>query len=251
MSLHRQTRDNGNTPAESDFDERAASYVQAVDRSISFTGRDAAFFATRKVDLLGRLLEARGRELRSTRVLDVGCGTGMTAQFLVNEVRGLEGVDVSTEMLAQARDNVTGAHFQLYDGRHLPYDSDSFDLVLAICVLHHVPELDRQAFVAELNRVTRPDGLIAIFEHNPLNPLTKRAVNSCELDDGVTLLRARTVVRLLEAAGAERPRVRYLLFTPMGGRIGTLIDSMLGWIPLGGQHVTISGGSQADGRGSS
>ena len=43
------------------FDEQAADYEQAVNRSISFTGRNASFFAERKVGLLSRLLRSRDR----------------------------------------------------------------------------------------------------------------------------------------------------------------------------------------------
>ncbi len=43
------------------FDHGAAGYEDAVDRSISFTGRNASFFAERKVDLLDELLRSQGR----------------------------------------------------------------------------------------------------------------------------------------------------------------------------------------------
>ena len=65
------------------FDRHAAEYEHAVNRSISFTGRNVSFFAERKVDLLRRLLRANGRELSRATVLDVGCGTGTTDQHLI------------------------------------------------------------------------------------------------------------------------------------------------------------------------
>ena len=59
---------------------------------------------------------------------------------------------------------------------------------IAICVLHHVPMSNRFKLVNEMVRVARPQGIVAIFEHNPLNPLTRHAVNSCELDKDAILL---------------------------------------------------------------
>ena len=70
-----------------------------------------------------------------------------------------------------ARENVKGAKFEWYDGDRLPFGDATFDVVIAICALHHVPTPHRPEFLAELHRVTRQDGLVVIFEHNPLNPL--------------------------------------------------------------------------------
>jgi len=219
------------------FDRHGSEYEQLVDRSIAFTGRSASFFARRKVDLLRRIQLERGQDLRDAALLDVGCGTGTTDRHLVGEVRTLHGVDISEGMLAMARQNVPGAHFLSYDGTTLPFDRATFDVVVAICALHHVPPAEREHFVAELTRVTRPGGLVAIFEHNPTNPLTRRAVRRCELDVGVELLSAGEVKQLLGASGAEVLGCHYLLFTPFGGRLGASLDQWLSPIPIGGQHA--------------
>ncbi len=219
------------------FDRHASGYERAVDKSIAFTGRDASFFAGRKVDLLKQLQWERGLDLSNATLLDVGCGTGTTDRHLVRQVRTLHGVDIAEEMLGIARQHVPDAHFQLYDGMTLPFDVGTFDVVVAICALHHVPPPERNHFVAELNRVARSGGLIAIFEHNPANPFTRLAVRGCELDAGVELLSAGKVKRLLAAAGARVLGSDYLLFTPFGGRVGAALDRWLRPIPLGGQHA--------------
>lgn len=219
------------------FDHYAPGYEQSVDSSIAFTGRDASFFAERKVELLVRLQRERGLDLRDAALLDVGCGTGTTDRLLASQVRTLCGVDISEEMLVMARRNVPAAQFRSYDGTTLPFGEGSFDVVVAICALHHVPPADQEHFVSELHRVARPGGLIAIFEHNPVNPLTRRAVRGCEFDVGVELLSAGRVKRLFEASGAKVLRRDFLLFTPLGGRVGASVDWWLRRIPLGGQHA--------------
>src|SRR5258708_33071555 len=61
------------------------------------------------------------------------------------------------------------------DGRHAPFAGGSFDLVFAVCVLHHLaPGAQRDALVGEMARLARPGGLGVIWEPNPLNPLTPR-----------------------------------------------------------------------------
>jgi ubiquinone/menaquinone biosynthesis C-methylase UbiE len=222
------------------FDLDAAGYEEAVDRSISFTRRDASFFARRKVALLTDILQSQGQALDQAELLDVGCGAGTTDRHLAGRVKSLHGVDVSEEMLAVARKHVSEGEFVSYDGQTLPFPSGSFDVTIAICVLHHVPRGDQTTFLRELNRVTRPGGVIAVFEHNPANPLTRRAVRGCELDVGVELLSAGDVERLMVGAGARVVSRDYFLFTPFGGRLGPGVDRLLRWLPLGGQHVVVA-----------
>ena len=138
-----------------DFDPFAIRYEETVDRSISFTGRDSAFYARRKIEVLEAMTQHQVGPLDTLSVLDVGCGTGTTDRFLEARVGSLCGVDVSEEMLAIARQNVPRASYEWYDGEKLPFQDGTFDVALAICVLHHVPSSQRFKFVTEMNRVTR------------------------------------------------------------------------------------------------
>jgi SAM-dependent methyltransferase len=220
-----------------DFDTYADDYVSSVDQSVSFTGRDSAFFARRKVEMLEFLAERTVGMLSDLSVLDVGCGTGTTDRFLVDHVGALSGVDVSQEMLTLAAEAVPRATYEWYNGEKLPFPDGTFDVAVTICVLHHVPLSTRAKFVAELYRVTRPGGLIAIFEHNPVNPLTRHAVNSCELDDGVVLVKGREAAAYLDGAGASDVSRTDFLFTPLGGSLGQRVDATFSKVPLGGQYV--------------
>jgi len=222
------------------FDRHASDYADSVDRSVAFTGKDSAFYAERKIQLLGELAVLHGRPLVDAAVLDVGCGTGTTDRFLRDEVRSLRGVDVSEEMVAIARAEVPGVEFSAYDGTTLPFADETFDVVVAVCVLHHVARPERPHFVAELVRVLAPGGLLAIFEHNPFNPLTRRAVSTCPLDRGVVLLSAGDVESLIDRTGAALLERRFYLFTPLSGRSGPTVDRLFRRIPLGGQHVVVA-----------
>jgi ubiquinone/menaquinone biosynthesis C-methylase UbiE len=220
-----------------DFDAHAVCYEEAVDQSVSFTRRDSAFFAGRKVEVLETIVRAEIGPLQDLSVLDVGCGTGTTDRLLMPRARSLHGVDISEEMLIKARANVPSAEFTWYDGEKLPFVDNTFDVVMAICVLHHVPVSRRFKFVNEMVRVARSGGVVVIFEHNPLNPLTRHAVNSCELDQDAVLLQSRETTELLREAAESKPRLRHYLFSPFGGSFGRALDQGLQRLPLGGQYV--------------
>lgn len=90
-----------------------------------------------------------------TSVLEVGCGTGAVLAAVRGAGVGTRhvGVDLG-DRSGQVRDTQGGAlHFDEYDGDHLPYEDESFDLVYATHVLEHVR--DERAFLSELRRVAR------------------------------------------------------------------------------------------------
>jgi len=219
------------------FDRHAKGYEDDVDRSVAFTGRDSVFYARRKVEILEEIVRPGLGPLGGLSLLDVGCGTGTTDQVLAPRVRSLHGVDVSEEMLIKAQRNVPEAEFSWYDGETLPFDNETFDVVVAICVLHHVPVSQRHRVVSEMVRVARHEGVVAVFEHNPYNPLTRHAVNTCELDHDAVLLPPRETVELLKNSSDVEPEHRHYLFSPLGGATGNALDRYLRKIPLGGQYT--------------
>ena len=211
---------NGEQETRAEFDEFAKQYENSVDQSVSFTGRDSAFFARRKVEILEDIVRPGLGSLQGLNLLDVGCGTGTTDRYLAPRVRNLHGVDISEEMLVKAERNVPKGTYSHYDGKNLPFDGGTFDVVVAICVLHHVPVSMRPELVRDMVRVARPGGIVAIFEHNPLNPLTRHAVNTCELDEDAVLLPSREAADLLKTAAEIEPCVPLLPLLPIGGRSG-------------------------------
>jgi SAM-dependent methyltransferase len=219
------------------FDEHARSYGASVNQSVSFTGQDVEFYARCKAERLVDLIARHVGDPASQRVLDVGCGPGITDAHLVDHVGHLIGVDPSEAILEAAAARNPTATYRVDDGTHLGVEPGSVDVAFAICVLHHVDRPERATFAAQLTAAVRPGGLVVVFEHNPLNPLTRIAVSGCEFDRGVRLLRSKEVVRHLRGTGAEVVERRYVQFTPFDAPWARRLDRALGWLPLGAQHL--------------
>jgi SAM-dependent methyltransferase len=186
--------------------------------------------------LLLRLVEQRLGDARSRNVLDVGCGIGVVDAELVSSVGDLHGIDTSQKSLEEAARAVPSARFRHFGGKRIPHAAAAFDLVFAICVLHHLPPQDRPAFVAEMASVTRPGGIVAIIEHNPLNPMTCHIVSRCAFDRDAVLLRCGTGLRLLAGAGLERGGRGYIAFWPQRTAFIERVEQRIEWLPAGAQY---------------
>jgi len=91
-------------------------------------------------------------------VLDIGCGTGATMQFL-SDLPGLElhGCDLSPSLINKCHDRgIPAERLKVCDLKKLTiYPTDSFDCTYSIGVAHYIKKRDLQSFVAELARITR------------------------------------------------------------------------------------------------
>jgi SAM-dependent methyltransferase len=218
------------------FDSYHSNYRDVVQSSIDFSGLSHSFFMRAKADLLRELITQRlGPE--KPAMLDVGCGVGSLHPLLRGIVGRLSGIDVSFECIAQARADNRDGDYRAFDGSSFPFDDASFDLVTAVCVLHHVDPAARAHLVNEMRRVARPGGLVCIIEHNPFNPLTRLAVARCEFDRDAVLLGAGTVRRLLAASGLRETGARHFLLLPWETKPARRIESTLSNMPLGAQYA--------------
>jgi phosphatidylethanolamine/phosphatidyl-N-methylethanolamine N-methyltransferase len=107
-------------------------------------------------------------QVADERVLEVGVGTGLSLARYRRDLR-IVGIDVSTEMLRQARRRVADrglSHVEALldmDAEQLEFPDDSFDTVIAMYVASVVPHPDR--LLHEIQRVCKPGGQILIVNH--------------------------------------------------------------------------------------
>lgn len=98
-------------------------------------------------------------------ILDLGCGEGMFARLLLGEGLDLTGIDLDPAVLAQAADRGAYRRVLKADATQLPFPDGSFGSILSNCVLEHIP--DDEAVIAEMARVLRPGGMVAITVPGP------------------------------------------------------------------------------------
>ena len=142
-------------------------------------------------------------------VLDVGCGTGVTPLFLAKKVGcRVVGIDINQGMIRRSlqragKEGITDqVEFRVADAQELPFDDDTFDVVLTESVTAF--PRDKQKAVNEYARVTRPGGYIGLNESTWLQvPPPPEILDWASLDIGtnVSPLTSAQWVGLLEVAG--------------------------------------------------
>lgn len=119
------------------------------------------------------------------RGLDVGCGTGMLAARLQDDGYQMSGIDPSEGMLGMLAKREPSVDRVVGSGTRLPFDEDSFDLVVTVAALHHIAAAGavRQT-LGEMVRVCRPGGRLVVWDHNPKNPYWRILMRRVPQDDG-------------------------------------------------------------------
>jgi ubiquinone/menaquinone biosynthesis C-methylase UbiE len=223
---------------EAEFDKFAAEYRDLHAANIKLSGESPEYFAEYKIqDIAAELTRASGT--LDGRVLDFGAGVGYSVPFFRRHLPGaaITCLDVSKRSLAIGAAQYPGeAEFCHFDGTCIPYDANTFDVALASCVFHHIPSAQHVGLLGEIRRVLTPGGTLFVFEHNPLNPLTRHAVNTCAFDQNAVLIMAQALrARTLEA-GFDTARIDYRIFFPGLLRRLRALERYLTWLPLGAQY---------------
>lgn len=103
------------------------------------------------------------------RVLDVACGTGNLAMVAAKQGCLVNGIDIATNLLVQARGRAAAAGltiaFKEADAEAMPFPDGGFDLAVSMFGVMFTPQPDVAA--AELWRVTRPGGRVALANWTP------------------------------------------------------------------------------------
>jgi len=113
------------------------------------------------LDQLQALVALEGR-----RVLDIGCGRGDVVFGLARLGADATGMEITEAQLAAAREADTGheATWVVGAAQELPFDDATFDVVLFMKSLHHVPAAHMTPALAEARRVVRPGGHVYAAE---------------------------------------------------------------------------------------
>jgi ubiquinone/menaquinone biosynthesis C-methylase UbiE len=218
-----------------EFDSFGDSYREIHDRNLSFTGMNSMFFARQKA----MILAGEERVFAGKRVLDLGCGDGALLHFLEELDPGAEylGVDESVVSIEHATKCYPKIRFEVGNGFVLRFPHEYFDVVILACVVHHVTKAKRDLFFKEILRVLKKGGRVYVFEHNPLNPVTKFLVRTCVFDKGVSLVGKHRLSEMLRCNGFHVFQGYYYLFFPEPRtRFWLSLEKKMKWLPFGGQY---------------
>ena len=99
-------------------------------------------------------------KIRDKEVLEIATGPGLLAKHVAPAAKSMIATDYSDGMIEQARKGNCPANlrFEVADAMALPYENNSFDVVLIANALHIVP--DPEKVLMEIDRVLRPGGLL-------------------------------------------------------------------------------------------
>jgi 2-polyprenyl-3-methyl-5-hydroxy-6-metoxy-1,4-benzoquinol methylase len=212
------------------FDAYAQSYESLHKSSVASSGEDPSYFHDYKIGCLVR------RALLDGPVLDYGCGVGNLTERLVSRAPEVHGYDPSESSRAEARTRASGA--VVHDTpESLP--AAHFETAILSGVLHHVTPAERPGVLATVRSALRPGGRIVVFEHNPLNPLTLRAVKTCPFDDDAILLPPWTAKRTLADAGFVDVELDYIVFFPKPLAFLRRFEPRLRRLVIGAQQMLV------------
>jgi len=127
----------------------------------------AEFLATGRaeVDAVVGRITALGLTPRRDRAVDFGCGAGRLTQALRRHFGHVTGIDFSAPMLDRARflDTDGTCEFVLNEAPDLArWDDGTFDLAYSSLALQHIPTAHARTYLAELVRIVRPGGVLAV-----------------------------------------------------------------------------------------
>src|SRR5436305_3109306 len=102
------------------------------------------------------------------KALDYGCGSGRSTRFVKTLGFDTVGVDISQDMLKQARvKDTSGVYQQIHSGQ-LPFEDETFDLIYSSYVLVEIATLAKiETVLREMKRVLKQDGFLLIITPYP------------------------------------------------------------------------------------
>lgn len=219
------------------FDEYAKDYRTIHNENIQISGESSEYFAEFKI----KWLQKNIKETHFT-FLDFGCGDGTLADWFVKYFPNAQyfGIDISDESIKIAQlKNLKNTEFHTFDGIKIPFPDQYFNYSIAACVFHHIDHSLHPQVLDEIKRVLKPNGSFFLWEHNPLNPITRKVVSECIFDKDCVLLKPSYSETIVRSAKFNNYKSDFVIFMPRKSIFKPFLF-MENWfkkIPIGAQYI--------------
>lgn len=118
-------------------------------------------------------------------------------------------------------------------------EKQKYNFIIAANVFHHIKLAERKDALLKLKKLLKPSGKIIIFEHNPLNPITRRIVKECSFDKDAEIILRGEFIKLAEACDLKTELKRYIVFFPWASNLLRNLEHLLKFVPLGAQYMLV------------
>jgi len=189
------------------FERLQASYWNKQSCSYSRLNRNHL----KKVRMISEVLGFKPRQ----RVLEVGVGTGVHAEFVLSHHRlRFSGVDISSGMIEAAKSRLgrfKNVDLRVASAERLPFPDNYFDGVFCSATLHHL----RSPFqgLQEMFRVLRPGGRLVVVEPNILFPKNLLQALFIKEERNNLLLTKKNLISWAKKLGLKPYRLGYFMFS--------------------------------------
>lgn len=153
-------------PAKNAYQSKRAAETYDQRRFKSLKGK---WLDAREKRVIGELLEYLPQ---GSRILDLACGTGRIAEFLLSKGYRVCGADISSQMLKVAKERLINfgesIEFHQADAERLPFEGKQFDSTTCFRLFGHIPLETRVKILKEMKRVTKGPFIAAYYLSEPI-----------------------------------------------------------------------------------
>lgn len=235
--------ETSNSSSKTEFDNFANDYDTLLQKSISASGYEAAYFDEHKIKTLFNDYYRDNRTAKSNiQIMNFGCGTGKSEKYINQYFTdcSVSSVDVSELSIGVAKErnrNFKNIQFLKFDKvEELASLNKKFDIIFVANVFHHIPEELHHITLKYLRSFLSPTGYLYVFEHNPKNPLTRKVFETCEFDVGCKMIKPSLFIQMCKDEGYITIIRNYVLFFPNFLSFLSPFEKLLKWCPFGAQY---------------
>src|SRR5690242_17968749 len=221
------------------FNEFADDYDRMLERGLSVSGERKEYFAQERINWLKSCMDQLS--FAPQRIMDYGCGTGMTTPLLGERfhAESVVGIDPSERLIERAKRAYGSSQWKFHQSQEYQPQGE-FDLTYCSGVFHHIPVAKRHEAAQYIWRSLKPGGVLAFWENNPWNPGTRYVMSRIPFDrDAITLV-ANEAHDLLQSSGFQVVRTDYLFIFPNSLSVFRWIEPHLSKLPLGAQYLVLA-----------